>query len=207
MDMAGQVLIKEKIGLSFPVVLRSILRQDPDVVLIGEIRDIETAEVAFHAALTGHLVYSTLHTNSAIATISRLLDLGLKPYVIASALEGIIAQRLVRKICEHGREPVQPTQELRQRLSSLFTDGTLLTYQGKGCKHCNNSGYRGRLGLYEVLIPDEELKHLMTSNSSIRDITQMAKSKGMRTLLDDARDKVAQGVTTLEEILRVLGPQ
>jgi type II secretory ATPase GspE/PulE/Tfp pilus assembly ATPase PilB-like protein/DNA-binding response OmpR family regulator len=207
MDMAGQVLIKEKIGLSFPVVLRSILRQDPDVVLIGEIRDIETAEVAFHAALTGHLVYSTLHTNSAIATISRLLDLGLKPYVIASALEGIIAQRLVRKICEHCREPVQPTQEQRQRLSGLFTDGTLPTYQGKGCKHCNNSGYRGRLGLYEVLIPDEELKHLMTSNGSIRDITQMAKSKGMRTLLDDARDKVAQGVTTLEEILRVLGPQ
>ncbi len=207
MDMAGQVLIKEKIGLSFPVVLRSILRQDPDVVLIGEIRDIETAEVAFHAALTGHLVYSTLHTNSAIATISRLLDLGLKPYVIASALEGIIAQRLVRKTCEHCREPVQPTQEQRQRLSGLFTDGALPTYQGKGCKHCNNSGYRGRLGLYEVLIPDEELKHLMTSNSSIRDITQMAKSKGMRTLLDDARDKVAQGVTTLEEILRVLGPQ
>ncbi len=207
MDMAGQVLIKEKIGLSFPVVLRSILRQDPDVVLIGEIRDIETAEVAFHAALTGHLVYSTLHTNSAIATISRLLDLGLKPYVIASALEGIIAQRLVRKICEHCREPVQPTQEQRQRLSGLFTADSLPTYHGKGCKHCNNSGYRGRLGLYEVLIPDEELKHLMTSNGSIRDITHMAKLKGMKTLLDDAREKIAKGVTSMEEILRVLGPQ
>ncbi|HEY9100392.1 MAG TPA: ATPase, T2SS/T4P/T4SS family [Thiobacillus sp.] len=207
MDMAGQVLIKEKIGLSFPVVLRSILRQDPDVVLIGEIRDMETAEVAFHAALTGHLVYSTLHTNSAIATIARLYDLGLKPYVIASALEGIIAQRLVRKICEHCREPTPPTVEQRTRLSSLFSAGPLPTFHGKGCGHCHNSGYRGRLGLYEVLIPDEELKHLMTSNGSIRDITLMAKSKGMRTLQDDARDKVAKGVTTLEEILRVLGPQ
>lgn len=207
MDMAGQVLIKEKIGLSFPVVMRSILRQDPDVVLIGEIRDFETAEVAFHAALTGHLVYSTLHTNSAIATLARLFDLGLKPYVIASALEGIVAQRLVRKICEHCREPVQPTPEQRQRLSGLFTAGQLPTFHGKGCNHCYNTGYRGRVGLYEVLIPDEELLHLITSDSSIRDINQMAKSKGMRTLLDDAREKVAQGVTTMEEVLRVLGPQ
>lgn len=207
MDMAGQVLIKEKIGLSFPVVMRSILRQDPDVVLIGEIRDFETAEVAFHAALTGHLVYSTLHTNSAIATLARLFDLGLKPYVIASALEGIVAQRLVRKICEHCREPVQPTPEQRQRLSGLFAAGQLPTFHGKGCNHCYNTGYRGRVGLYEVLIPDEELLHLITSDSSIRDINKMAKSKGMRTLLDDAREKVAQGVTTLEEVLRVLGPQ
>lgn len=207
MDMAGQVLIKEKIGLSFPVVMRSILRQDPDVVLIGEIRDFETAEVAFHAALTGHLVYSTLHTNSAIATLARLFDLGLKPYVIASALEGIVAQRLVRKICEHCREPVQPTPEQRQRLSGLFAADRLPTFRGKGCNHCYNSGYRGRVGLYEVLIPDEELLHLITSDSSIRDINKMAKSKGMRTLLDDAREKVAQGVTTMEEVLRVLGPQ
>ena len=207
MDMAGQVLIKEKIGLSFPVVMRSILRQDPDVVLIGEIRDFETAEVAFHAALTGHLVYSTLHTNSAIATLARLFDLGLKPYVIASALEGIVAQRLVRKICEHCREPVQPTPEQRQRLSGLFAAGQLPTFHGKGCNHCYNSGYRGRVGLYEVLIPDEELLHLITSDSSIRDINQMAKSKGMKTLLDDAREKVAQGITTMDEVLRVLGPQ
>lgn len=207
MDMAGQVLIKEKIGLSFPVVLRSILRQDPDVVLLGEIRDFETAEVAFHAALTGHLVYSTLHTNSAIATIARLFDLGLKPYVIAAALEGIVAQRLVREICGHCREPVEPTLERRQQLSGLFAAGPLPTYRGKGCNHCHNSGYRGRIGLYEALIPDEELRHLMTSGGSIRDITQMAKSKGMKTLLDDAREKVAQGRTTLDEILRVLGPQ
>jgi len=207
MDMAGQVLIKEKIGLSFPVVMRSILRQDPDVVLIGEIRDFETAEVAFHAALTGHLVYSTLHTNSAIATLARLFDLGLKPYVIASALEGIVAQRLVRKICEHCREPVQPTPEQRQRLSGLFASGQLPTFHGKGCNRCYNTGYRGRVGLYEVLIPDEELLHLITSDVSIRDINQMAKSKGMKTLLDDAREKVAQGITTMDEILRVLGPQ
>lgn len=207
MDMAGQVLIKEKIGLTFPVVLRSILRQDPDVVLLGEIRDIETAEVAFHAALTGHLVFSTLHTNSAVATIARLYDLGLKPYVMATALEGIVAQRLTRKICEHCREPVAPTAEQRRRLQALFAGGDLSTYRGRGCPQCYNTGYRGRVGLYEVLIPDDDLRHLIGSGASMLDVAKTARAKGMKTLLDDARDKVARGTTTLEEVLRVLGPQ
>lgn len=208
MDMAGQVHIREQIGLTFPAVLRSILRQDPDVILLGEIRDFETAEVAFHAALTGHLVFSTLHTNSAVATVARLFDLGLKPYVIASAIEGIIAQRLVRKVCEHCRETVTPPAEIVDRLGPLFAPENLpQTFQGAGCRHCAGSGYKGRTGLFEVLVPDEELRHLMTSGASMLDITRYTRAQGSRTLLDDARDKVGQGITTCEEVLRVLGPQ
>lgn len=207
MDQAGQVLIKEKIGLTFPVVLRSILRQDPDVILLGEIRDYETAEVAFHAALTGHLVFSTLHTNSAIATISRLFDLGLKPYVVASALEGIIAQRLVRKICERCREEETPSPALLARLGPSFTGTALTAFKGKGCDHCNNSGYAGRIGLYEVLTFNDRLRHLIAGGASIMDITQHAQEMGISTLIEDGRDKVNRGMTTLDELLRVLGPQ
>lgn len=207
MDQAGQVLIKEKIGLTFPAVLRAILRQDPDVILLGEIRDFETGEVAFHAALTGHLVFSTLHTNSAVATISRLFDLGLKPYVVATALEGVIAQRLVRKNCEHCTEPVVADAALLARLGSLFTQGQINTSKGKGCSHCNNSGYKGRLGLYEVLVPNDEMRHLIASGATILEITKLAKKIGTSSLLEDGRYKVNQGLTTLEELLRVLGPQ
>ncbi|MBU1692147.1 MAG: Flp pilus assembly complex ATPase component TadA [Gammaproteobacteria bacterium] len=207
LDMAGQVLIKEKIGLTFPVVLRSILRQDPDVVLLGEIRDLETAEVAFHAALTGHLVYSTLHTNSAVATIARLFDLGLKPYVVATALEGIIAQRLVRRICDDCSEPVTPAPELLARLGPLFEPGKVKVSHGRGCAKCHNTGYRGRLGIYEVLVPDENMSHLIASGASILEMTKMARQIGATPMIEDAREKVNAGLTTLEEVLRVLGPQ
>ena len=207
MDMAGQVMIKEKIGLTFPLVLRAILRQDPDVVLLGEIRDLETAEVAFHAALTGHQVYSTLHTNSAVATISRLLDLGMKPYVLATALEGVIAQRLVRKICEHCREPVESDARALAVLGNGFTPGTLKLFRGKGCEHCHGSGYSGRVGIYEVFLPDEGLRHLISSGASIMEINRAAREVGNTLLIDDARSKVDMGLTTAEEVLRVLGPQ
>ena len=207
LDMAGQVLIREKIGLTFPVVLRSILRQDPDVILLGEIRDFETAEVAFHASLTGHLVYSTLHTNSAVATIARLFDLGLKPYVVATALEGIIAQRLVRRICEDCREPASQDVELLARLGPLFDPANVTPSRGKGCPKCNHTGYRGRLGVYEVLVPDEEMRHLIATGASILEMTQMARRIGTRSMAEDARDKVNAGLTTPEEVLRVLGPQ
>ncbi|MFA6921585.1 MAG: ATPase, T2SS/T4P/T4SS family [Gallionella sp.] len=207
MDQAGQVLIKEKIGLTFPVVLRTILRQDPDVILLGEIRDFETAEVAFHAALTGHLVFSTLHTNSAVATLSRLFDLGLKPYVVATALEGIVAQRLTRKICEHCRETDTPSPELLARMGPLFTPSTITAFKGRGCEHCNGSGYKGRIGLYEVLALNDQMRHLINSDATIMDITNYAREMGTSTLLEDGRNKVNQGVTTLDELLRVLGPQ
>ncbi len=207
MDQAGQVLIKEKIGLTFPVVLRAILRQDPDVILLGEIRDFETGEVAFHAALTGHLVFSTLHTNSAVATISRLFDLGLKPYVVATALEGVIAQRLVRKICDHCREPNKPDPSLLARLGPLFSQESVTASKGKGCGHCNGSGYKGRLGLYEVLVPNDEMRHLIASGATILEINNLARKLGTSTLIEDGFIKVNQGLTTLEELLRVLGPQ
>ncbi len=207
MDQAGQVLIKEKIGLTFPVVLRAILRQDPDVILLGEIRDFETAEVAFHAALTGHQVFSTLHTNSAVATISRLFDLGLKPYVVATALEGIIAQRLVRKICEHCREADNDSHAVLARMGPLFTQSAITTFKGKGCEHCHGSGYSGRIGLYEVLTFTDRMRHLIGSGGSIMDISNLAQEMGTSSLIQDGRDKVNQGLTTVEELLRVLGPQ
>ncbi len=207
MDQAGQVLIKEKIGMTFPVVLRAILRQDPDVILLGEIRDFETAEVAFHAALTGHSVFSTLHTNSAVATISRLFDLGLKPYVVASALEGVIAQRLVRKICEHCREPDNDSHAVLARMGPLFTQSAINTFKGKGCEHCHGSGYSGRIGLYEVLTFTDRMRHLIGSGGSIMDISNLAQEMGTSSLIQDGRDKVNQGLTTVEELLRVLGPQ
>ncbi|MDP1705399.1 MAG: ATPase, T2SS/T4P/T4SS family [Sulfurimicrobium sp.] len=207
LDMAGQVLIKEKIGLTFPVILRSILRQDPDVILLGEIRDFETAEVAFHAALTGHQVFSTLHTNSAIATISRLLDLGLKPYVIATALQGIIAQRLVRKVCEHCREPADPDAPLMARLGASFQREGLQVFRGKGCPECHGSGYKGRLGIYEVLTLDDSLRHLIGTGASLLEVAQTARKSGLIPLAEDACDKIHQGLTTPEEVLRVLGPQ
>lgn len=208
MDMAGQVHIREKIGLNFPVVLRSILRQDPDVILLGEIRDFETAEVAFHAALTGHLVFSTLHTNSAVATVARLFDLGLKPYVVAAALEGIVAQRLVRRLCAECREPAAPDPLLARKLGPLFApEHVPQAFHAKGCAHCGQSGYHGRVGLFEVLVPDDELRHLMTSGAGMLEIGRAARALGVRSLLEDARAKVLDGTTDLAEVLRVLGPQ
>jgi type II secretory ATPase GspE/PulE/Tfp pilus assembly ATPase PilB-like protein/DNA-binding response OmpR family regulator len=207
MDMAGQILIREKIGLTFPVVLRSILRQDPDVILLGEIRDIETAEVAFHAALTGHVVFSTLHTNTAVATLSRLFDLGMKPFVVAAALEGIIAQRLVRAVCPECKEEDEGAQALLPRLGPVFMGGEVKASKGRGCAHCHGTGYKGRLGIYEVLEPNEEMRHLIASGASILEISTVARKIGTFSLLEDALMKVNQGCTSVEEVLRVLGPQ
>ena len=207
LDMAGQVAIREKIGLDFATVLRSILRQDPDVILLGEIRDFETAEVAFHAALTGHLVYSTLHTNSSVATIARLFDLGLKPYVVATALEAIVAQRLVRRICDDCRVPVQVEKATLHKLGAHFSMEDTKTFQGAGCRKCNNTGYKGRLALYEVLVPNDQMKHMIASGASIIDLNKVAIDMGSTTVIMDARKKVNEGLTTVEEVLRVLGPQ
>ena len=207
MDTAGQVLIKERIGLTFPVVLRSILRQDPDVILLGEIRDFETAEVAFHAALTGHLVFSTLHTNSAVATISRLFDLGLKPFVVSTALEGIVAQRLVRKVCEHCAQPVRVDKQHLARLGAGYADWDIEGRAGCGCAYCHGTGYKGRLGIYEVLVPNDEMRALIAQGGSGLELSRMARAAGMTSLLDDAMEKLKLGLTTVEEVLRVLGPQ
>lgn len=207
LDMAGQVLVRERIGLTFPLILRAILRQDPDVILLGEIRDFETAEVAFHAALTGHQVYSTLHTNSALATIARLFDLGLKPYVVATALEGIIAQRLVRRICPACRAEAAIDRNLQSRLGKAFMRDDLRVFKGTGCAKCHGTGYSRRVGLYEVLLADDTLRDHIGGGASMLEIARLAKQRGMRMLAEDAASKVMNGETTLDEVLRVLGPQ
>jgi type II secretory ATPase GspE/PulE/Tfp pilus assembly ATPase PilB-like protein/DNA-binding response OmpR family regulator len=207
MDSASQVAVKEQIGLRFDTVLRSILRQDPDVILLGEIRDIETAEVAFHAALTGHLVLSTVHTNSALSTVARLIELGLKPNVVSSALAGIISQRLVRKICEHCKEPDNADEEFLHLLGPPFADIPPQCYVGKGCNHCNGSGYNGRVGLYEIFVPSDLIRGLISKNANEIELMRATRKEGMRLLIEDAYDKVNQSQTTLAELLRVLGPQ
>lgn len=206
LEEANQVSIHEKIGLTFAQVLRSTLRQDPDVILVGEIRDQDTADVAFKAALTGHMVLSTLHTNSAIGSITRLIDMGIKPYIIASALEGIVAQRLVRKVCKNCATPVPPDKDLLEilRAPAGFFSGDV--YVGSGCDACNKSGYQGRIGVYEVFIMNEDFRQLIGSDYKESEVLDLARSSGMRTLLEDALEKVRLGWTTLEEVLRVIGP-
>jgi len=205
MGMAQQVNVREKIGLTFPGVLRSILRQDPNVIMLGEIRDFETAEVAFHAALTGHLVLSTLHTNSSVASITRLRDMGMKSYVISEALIGVIAQRLVRRICPDCRVPDQPSEETLRAVKVVGMD--LANHKGAGCPRCNQAGYRGRMGIYEVFQADGEIRRMIHAEAAESEMKRAACMAGMTTLLEDAIAKVGQGLTTCEEIIRVLGPQ
>jgi len=207
MGMAGQVMIKEKIGLTFPIVLRTLLRQDPDVIMLGEIRDFETAEVAFHAALTGHIVLSTLHTNGTIATITRLRDMGIKPYVISEALTGIVAQRLVRRICNHCRVDDRID---KSTLKALCLDEHTLDFspqKGKGCQRCGFTGYSGRSAIFEIFTVTDEIKKLIYQDATEMDLKRTAKYSGMHTLFEDGMAKVRSGLTTCAEILRVLGPQ
>jgi type II secretory ATPase GspE/PulE/Tfp pilus assembly ATPase PilB-like protein/FixJ family two-component response regulator len=207
LEEANQVSVREKIGLSFAQVLRATLRQDPDVILVGEIRDFETADVAFKASLTGHMVLSTLHTNNSVASVTRLMDMGIKPYIIASALEGIMAQRLVRKICSDCREEVDPSPELLHLLRVPAVNLNGKAFRGKGCDLCNNSGYMGRLGVFEMFVMTDDFRHFISSSYKESELLEMARANGMRTLLEDGVEKVKLGKTTLEEILRVIGPQ
>lgn len=207
LEEANQVFIKEQTGLNFASVLRATLRQDPDVILVGEIRDLETADVAFKAALTGHMVLTTLHTNSAIASITRLIDVGIKPYLIGSALEGVIAQRLVRTLCEHCKTRQSADPEILELLrvpERLFQDGV---WCAKGCPRCNDTGYLGRIGIYEIFTMNEDYRHLISENYRESQLLEMARANGFRTLLEDGFSKVGQSLTTLEELLRVIGPQ
>ncbi|SHJ43702.1 Type II secretory pathway ATPase GspE/PulE or T4P pilus assembly pathway ATPase PilB [Desulfatibacillum alkenivorans DSM 16219] len=207
MGMAEQVNVREKIGLDFPTILRSILRQDPNVIMLGEIRDFQTAEVAFHAALTGHLVLSTLHTNGSIASIIRLRDMGIKSYVMSEALTGIIAQRLLRRICPHCMEDAQVDADV---LKALRLDPERLDFtpkKGRGCPQCNGGGYKGRIGVYEVLEFDSEFRRMVHSGASDAELMRAASQANMKTILEDSMDKVRAGISTCEEVLRVLGPQ
>lgn len=198
----NQIPVKEEVGLTFAAGLRSILRQDPDIVMVGEIRDAETASIAVRASLTGHLVLSTLHTNSAVESIARLVDMGIEPYLLSASLVGIIAQRLVRRVCRDCGE----VHELSPAEQQFFAEhGIELTHmnRGKGCPSCSNTGYRGRMAIFEILPITREMKDLIISNESQIEIRKYMKEKGYKTLLEDGLVKVVDGHTTLEEVLRV----
>lgn len=199
----NQVQMHEEIGLTFATALRSFLRQDPDIILVGEIRDFETAEIAIKAALTGHLVLSTLHTNDAPSTINRLLNMGIEPFLVSSSVNLILAQRLARKICSKCKEPAEVPAEKLAKLGTLTKECANVTlYKGKGCEACNNTGYKGRIAFYEVMPMSEQVRELVLQGASATEIKRTAMSVGMQTLRQSGISKMLQGITTLEEVLR-----
>ncbi len=204
----GQVQVNTKVGLTFAAGLRSILRQDPDVVMIGEIRDGETAEIAIQASLTGHLVFSTLHTNDAASAVTRLADMGVEPYLVSSSVIGMMAQRLVRTLCDACKRPVVPTESELEQLSLTRDDLVRETqgghvFEAVGCQECLDNGYRGRTGIYELLVVDDDIRQLIMQNQPSSIIKKKAIRKGMRTLRDDGALKVMRGETSIAEVLRV----
>jgi type IV pilus assembly protein PilB len=202
LGFCNQVQINEKIGLDFATSLRSLLRQDPDVIMIGEIRDNETARIAVQAALTGHLVLSTLHTNDAACSITRLVNIGIEPYLIAASLNGVLAQRLVRKICPKCKEVYQLSENVARYVAEAGVEPGEI-YHGAGCDNCRGSGYLGRLGIYEFLIIDEPFRDMINKDSSVNNMRRTFHESGRRSLFDDGILKVKQGLTTMEEVLRV----
>jgi type II secretion system protein E len=206
-EMAGinQINVRSDIGLTFATALRHILRQDPDVIMIGEVRDFETAEIAIRASLTGHLVFSTLHTNDAAGAITRLLDMGVEPFLVASSLEAVVAQRLVRKLCPACRRPARPDLTILQSAGFPVAelDRGRVIYESVGCEKCRNTGFHGRLGIYEILFITEKIEPRIIDRSSSHAIKQIGIAEGMQTLREDGWNKVLDGITTFEEILRV----
>ncbi len=203
-DGIGQIQTNPKIGLTFAKGLRSIVRQDPDVILVGEIRDLETAEIAIQSALTGHLVFSTLHTNDSAGAITRLIDMGIEPFLVTSSVSAILAQRLVRVICPHCREPYTPDEESLRKVGIALKTGRKTTiYRGRGCAACLDTGFRGRTGIFEFMIVDETIKNLILKTSDANLIKRAAIEGGMTTLRRDGAQKVLQGITTIEEVFRV----
>jgi type IV pilus assembly protein PilB len=202
LSQANQVQVHDKIGMTFSAALRSLLRQDPDVVMLGEIRDAETARIAVQASLTGHLVLSTLHTNDAPGSITRLINIGVEPYLIASAVNAILAQRLVRKICQECKTPYEPTEEMRKFLTLQGFDSRQI-FHGKGCDRCRKTGYSGRLGIYEMLVMDDGLRDMVTRNPNVTELRKLCRERGLVTLRMDGFQKVMKGLTTVDEILRV----
>lgn len=201
-DGINQLQVKPDIGLTFASALRSFLRQDPDIIMVGEIRDEETAEIAIRAALTGHLVFSTLHTNDAPSTLNRLLDMNIPSYLVASAVRLIMAQRIVRKICNHCKEEITVSPETWEMLGieeDQIKDFKI--YQGKGCTECNNTGYSGRTGIFEIMPLTRSLERLILSKASSQDLKEKATAEGMLTLRDAAMEKLKKGITTVEEVL------
>jgi type IV pilus assembly protein PilB len=197
-----QVQINPDIGLTFARCLRHFLRQDPDIILVGEIRDLETAEIAVQSSLTGHLVFTTLHTNDAPSSIARLLDLGLEPFLVTATLEGIIAQRLVRCICPRCKEEFTPTEEMLMELQLHPQDVEGRSFfHGTGCEFCRGTGYSGRVGIFEIMLMDDELRELIMNRASTNSIRDAARRRGMRMLRDSGLLAIYDGVTTIEEVV------
>jgi len=201
-DGLVQVQVNTEVGLTFAKALRSFLRQDPDIVLVGETRDLETAKIAVEAALTGHLVFTTLHTNDAPSVVARLADLGLETFLLTATVEGVLAQRLVRRICSRCREPYEPSEDELMRLELLPEDiqGRQL-YRGRGCDYCNHSGYRGRMGIYEIMTFDDEMRELVMQNASTQVLRKEAQKRGMRTLRQSGLLAIFDGLTTIDEVV------
>jgi type II secretion system protein E len=199
-DGINQIQVKPQIGLSFANGLRHIVRQDPDIIMVGEIRDVETAEISIHSALTGHMVFSTLHTNDAPGAVTRLLDMGIEGFLVSSSLIGVLAQRLVRVICPTCKEPYTPQQEIVDKIAFL---ADTVTYHGTGCDTCRGTGYRGRTGIFELMVTNDEIRRLILERASSDKIRQEAMAGGMQILRDSGWQKVKEGVTTIEEVLRV----
>jgi type IV pilus assembly protein PilB len=203
----NQVQVNTKAGMTFPAALRSILRCDPDIVMVGEIRDRETANIAIESALTGHLVLSTLHTNDAPGALSRLTEMGIEPFLTSSAVDCVLAQRLARRLCKECKEPYEPSEEMLKKNDfppEVFDMDKVTLYRPKGCSRCNNTGYKGRLGIYEVMIVSEAIRRLTVERKSADEISRVAQAEGMRNLREDGIDKVLQGLTSIEEIARVI---
>ena len=201
--LVQQIQANPKVGYGFAEALRTILRQDPDIVMIGEVRDNETLNAAIQASLTGHLVLATLHTNDAVSSVTRMIQMGAESFLVADSLIGVVAQRLVRKICPHCKTTYKPTVEIMSRIGHYFDEDTIF-YKGSGCKTCNMSGYIGREMISEVLTIDDELSTMINENNSKREILHKAQEKGHQTLADDAVIKVKNGITTVDELLRIV---
>jgi len=204
LEGVNQIQVKPKIGLTFADGLRSIVRQDPDIIMVGEIRDVETADIAIHAALTGHLVFSTLHTNDASGAVTRLKDMGAEGYLISSSLLGVLAQRLVRVICNKCKAPFTSGKEI---VTEFGAEIGFQTYKGQGCEACDNTGYRGRTGIFELLLVNDDIRRLIVEKKGSDIIMQKAAELGMKTLRDDGWEKVRAGITTVDEIIRVTQAQ
>jgi type II secretory ATPase GspE/PulE/Tfp pilus assembly ATPase PilB-like protein len=197
----NQFQVNEKAGFTFASALRSLLRQDPDIIMVGEIRDAETARLATQGALTGHLVLSTLHTNDAPGAVTRLFNLGIEPYLVGATVGGVLAQRLVRKLCPNCREPYEPTVNEKRQLERYVTDVQQL-YRPRGCSRCNNLGFTGRIGVYELLVPDDNVTERISQGAMLNEIRELGKTLGMKTLRADGVEKVKAGITTLEEVYK-----
>jgi type IV pilus assembly protein PilB len=210
LDRINQVHVNNKVGLTFATALRTFMRQDPDIIMVGEIRDFETADLAVNAALTGHVVFSTLHTNDAAGAIPRMTNMGVPPFLINASLIGVMAQRLVRKLCQHCKEAYEPTDMEKELIRGAYKAGDypdrILMYRGRGCKFCNHLGYRGRNGIFEIMSMTNEMRNLVMRSSAIHEVKKLARQQGMLSLWESGVKKVLHGTTSLEELLRVARP-